>query len=136
MIIIDDSDANWWKGSNHRGEGLFPANFVSSDLEAPSESAQPQRRRSVQFNEEVEVVNTTEEPVQEIGEEKIDQVLELLHFSFESRGSVVACCLWIEVREDFCVLSEQSLFLLLDSLLLEGLQLGSLSSLLVFGLAL
>ena len=81
MIIIDDSDANWWKGSNHRGEGLFPANFVSSDLEAPSESAQPQRRRSVQFNEEVEVVNTTEEPVQEIGEEKIDQVLELLHLA-------------------------------------------------------
>ena len=59
-----------------------------------------------------------------------------LHFSFESRGSVVACCLWIEVREDVCVLSEESLFLLLDSLLLEGLQLGSLSSLLVFGLAL
>ena len=70
VIIIDDSDVNWWKGSNHRGEGLFPANFVTKDLEVEPEQfkEEKQRRRSVQFNEEVE-----------ISEDKIDNVLRLLH---------------------------------------------------------
>lgn len=82
VIIIDDSDANWWKGSNHRGEGLFPANFVSTDLNAEPETAS-ERRRSVQFNEEVEVVTSHDDEehtiVNEISEERIDRVLSLLH---------------------------------------------------------
>ena len=85
MIIIDDSDANWWKGSNHRGEGLFPANFVSTDLDTEPDQFKEQRKRStVQFNEEVEVVKVDQDQAvnlgqAEISEEKIDTVLKLLH---------------------------------------------------------
>ncbi|TRY72662.1 hypothetical protein TCAL_10871, partial [Tigriopus californicus] len=81
VIILDDSDVNWWKGSNHRGEGLFPANFVSKDLE-PKEDSTKARRRSVQFNDEVEV-KTVETPpvplVTEIDESKLQRVLDMLH---------------------------------------------------------
>lgn len=32
VIILDDGNDKWWKGSNHRGEGLSPVNHVTMDL--------------------------------------------------------------------------------------------------------
>lgn len=79
ILVIDSSDKNWWKGSNHRGEGLFPANFVTTDLEAEPEPVKIEKK-SVQFSEEVRVKTDTAEPVEvQIDEERINKLLHLLH---------------------------------------------------------
>ncbi|XP_035229224.1 signal transducing adapter molecule 2-like isoform X2 [Stegodyphus dumicola] len=70
VLVLDNSNSNWWKGSNHRGEGLFPANFVTEDLD---------------FDPKIIVETTTEEekPADidvevKIDEEKIEKVLNWL----------------------------------------------------------
>ena len=72
MHVLDDGDPNWWEGSNQRGQGLFPANFVTADLSAePQESV---TKKSVQFKDEVVVKTVESEPEQvEIDEAKIDK---------------------------------------------------------------
>lgn len=80
VLVVDDSDPNWWKGSNHRGEGLFPANFVSADLTAEPEPAyKNSEKKTVQFSEEVKVKTVESDMVVEIDQTKIDQLLHLLH---------------------------------------------------------
>lgn len=86
VLILDDGDPNWWKGSNHRGEGLFPSNFVTLDLDGAGSG---ERKRSVVFNEEVEVkeVEQVTFPAQEtIDQAKIDQLLALLHDADPTTG--------------------------------------------------
>ncbi|KAL7052751.1 hypothetical protein ACKWTF_004989 [Chironomus riparius] len=78
IMVIEESDPNWWRGSNHRGEGYFPANFVSADLSSePEDLMQKETRKSNKVpnnNDEPKI----ERPV-EINEEAIDRLLFLLH---------------------------------------------------------
>jgi len=86
VVILDDADPNWWKGSNHRGEGLFPSNFVTLDLEG---EVRGERKRSVAFNEEVEVqeVEQLTFPAQDtIDQGKIESLLSLLHEADPTSG--------------------------------------------------
>lgn len=83
--ILDDSDPNWWKGSNQNGEGLFPSNFVTADLSVEPEQftkLEHSNKKMVQFAEEVEVKTVKREPEVvevEIDERKMDRLLHLLH---------------------------------------------------------
>lgn len=76
IVVTDDRDENWWSGNNHRGEGLFPANFVTKDLNAPIEGQVT--GKSVQFDDQVRV-KFLEEEITEIDESKIDRLLHLIH---------------------------------------------------------
>lgn len=78
--VVDDSDQNWWKGYNSRGEGLFPSNFVTADLSVEPETLlrnEDKNKKSVQFVDENIKLEIEDEI--EINEEKIDRLLHLQH---------------------------------------------------------
>jgi len=89
VIILDDADPNWWKGSNHRGEGLFPSNFVSMDMSSSSGAEGKKKGGQVMFSEEVQVkeVEQVTWPQQTIiDEQKIDSLLGMLHDADPTSG--------------------------------------------------
>jgi len=84
IMVIEESDPNWWRGSNHRGEGYFPANFVTADLSAePEDLMQKETRKSNKAANSSNNNNNNDEPKierpVEINEEAIDRLLFLLH---------------------------------------------------------
>lgn len=83
IMVFEESDPNWWRGSNHRGEGYFPANFVTADLSMEPEDLTKDTKSSkknVQFNNEnSNEVQKVEQTAVEINEETIDRLLFLLH---------------------------------------------------------
>lgn len=79
IMVSEESDPNWWRGSNQRGEGYFPANFVTADLSMEPEDLMPKETKSskkVQFESTQEI---KQEQAAEINEETIDRLLFLLH---------------------------------------------------------
>jgi signal transducing adaptor molecule len=90
--VTDDSDVNWWKGVSWRGEGLFPANFVTSDLTTES-TTEP---------EVVEVQNIEpEQIIPRIDEEKIDNALVMIQ-NADPTGEVGSDPPELSALEDQC----------------------------------
>lgn len=76
IYVLDDSDENWWTGYSERGEGLFPSNFVTADLNETKSFHSQQ-----QINEETNIDDGTkhQDDFVQIDEMKIDRLLYLLH---------------------------------------------------------
>lgn len=74
IYVLDSSDPNWWKGlTENHPEGLFPANFVTTDLSSPKDMAEEANAKKSKVKHSAEDYKSVE-----IDENKIDCLIQLL----------------------------------------------------------
>ncbi|XP_050431727.1 signal transducing adapter molecule 1 [Adelges cooleyi] len=74
IYVLDSSDPNWWKGYTDKHlEGLFPANFVTTDLTIAKDTAEIVNVKKTKVKHSAEDYKSVE-----IDESKIDSLLQLL----------------------------------------------------------
>lgn len=84
MHVTDWSDPNWWKGRNSRGEGLFPANFVTAEASPPASAraSPPPSADAV----ETSGVTRADSPLLLLDEARMDAALAALHEADPARA--------------------------------------------------
>lgn len=74
IYVLDSTDPNWWKGfTDKHPEGLFPANFVTTDLSSPKNTVEQVNVKKSKVKHSAEDYKSVE-----IDENKIDCLLQLL----------------------------------------------------------
>ncbi|XP_055308219.1 signal transducing adapter molecule 1-like [Sitodiplosis mosellana] len=107
IYVLDDSDSNWWTGLNDRGEGLFPSNFVTADLNAEIVANCHNTKNANKLDEkethhqEQQQQQQPEEVQISIDEMKIDRLLHLLHDANPEDPSQVPIVLQIVKLQQF-----------------------------------
>jgi len=67
FAVLDNSDENWWKGRNQLGVGLFPANFVTTELV----EEKPIEKKKVRFADSQEANSVGVTPQIKVAVEKL-----------------------------------------------------------------
>jgi len=78
VILLDDSDENWWRGRSHLGEGLFPASFVSKNLNVDPEPSKREKKEKKSKQQRGGGKKTEPVKKMEVNEEKLDLLLDML----------------------------------------------------------
>lgn len=102
LIITDDSDQHWWKGVNNGVEGLFPANFVTKNLQQQVDSpSQSTGKTTNDSNQKQQRQNEIVKDQVIIDERLIDRCLTMLQ-NADPTGEIEADSNEMLMLEDTC----------------------------------
>jgi len=105
LAITDDSDQHWWKGINNGVEGLFPANFVTKNLQqqvdAPSLATGPTSNTTNDSNQKQQRQNEIIKDEVVIDERLVDRCLTMLQ-NADPTGEIEADSNEMLMLEDTC----------------------------------